>query len=206
MKRWVYILSIVTLILFIALAFAYEHPIVVQFDVVMNQLLFSNSFVAFFHYFGETKFIIVISVILILSLWIRHHNYRGMLLVVLTVGVGNGLNQLLKTMIERPRPDIVDQLTTYSLPSGHAMVGLLYVFTVAYILSEVSVSHKTSIAIWSIAFILVLLMGLSRVAGNHHYASDVVAGWSLGFTWFMICVYWYESRKRKINKIMQKST
>lgn len=206
MKRWTYILSPWTLILFIALAFTYVHPAVVQFDSAMNQLFFGNSFISFFHLFGETKFIVVISVILILSLWFRFRNYRGMLLVVLTVGAGNGLNQLVKTMIERPRPDLVDQLNSFSFPSGHAMVGLLYVFTVAYILSEVLVSQKAKSTIWFIAIILALLMGLSRIAGSHHYASDVVAGWSLGYTWFVICVYWYESRKRKLNKIKTKES
>ncbi len=201
MKRWTYILSSLTLLLFIALVFTYEHPVVVQFDGAMNQLFFGNVFISFFHLFGETKVIVAISVILILSLWFRQRNYRGMLLVVLTVGVGNGLNQLIKDLVERPRPDMADQLTSFSFPSGHAMVGLLYVFTIAYILAELFISRKATIIIWSIAIILVLLMGLSRVAGSHHYTSDVMAGWSLGFTWFMICIYWYESRKRKINKM-----
>lgn len=201
MKRWSYILSAITLLLFIALAFAYEHPVVVQIDSAMNQLFYDNSFISFFHLFGETKFIVVISVILILLLWFKFRNYRGMLLVVLTVGAGNGLNQLVKTLVERPRPDMVDQLTSFSFPSGHAMVGLLYVFTIAYILAEVLANHKMSIIIWSFAIILVLLMGLSRIAGSHHFTSDVVAGWSFGYTWFTICVYWYDSRKRKIKKL-----
>jgi len=129
-----------------------------------------------------------------------------MLLVLLTVGAGNGINQLVKSLIERPRPDMLEQLSSFSFPSGHAMMGLLYVFTIAYIISELFMSQKTSITVWSIAVILVILMGLSRIASSHHYATDVLAGWSLGFTWFIICIYWYESRKRKINKLKIKES
>lgn len=199
MKKWVYIVSAITLILFIVLAFTYEHPTVVKLDEAIKKLLDGNNFISFFHIFGETKFIVTISIILILSLWLKQRNYRGMLLVVFAVGVGNGLNQLVKNIVERPRPEMVDQLTSFSFPSGHAMIGLLYIFIIAYILVELS--NRATIIIWSIAIILVLFVGLSRITDNHHYLSDVVAGWSLGFTWFMICIYWYESRKRKFNSL-----
>ncbi|HWL26938.1 MAG TPA: phosphatase PAP2 family protein [Ureibacillus sp.] len=206
MKKWTYFVSLIAFICFIVLALSYEQPILVQFDETMNQLFFGNSFISFFHLFGETKFIMIISIILILSLWFRQRNYRGMLLVLLTVGAGNGINQLVKSLIERPRPDMLEQLSSFSFPSGHAMMGLLYVFTIAYIISELFMSQKTSITVWSIAVILVILMGLSRIASSHHYATDVLAGWSLGFTWFIICIYWYESRKRKINKLKIKES
>ncbi|CAM5206242.1 Undecaprenyl-diphosphatase OS=Ureibacillus acetophenoni OX=614649 GN=SAMN05877842_111107 PE=4 SV=1 [Ureibacillus acetophenoni] len=206
LRKWPYIIAAFTLVLFTVIIFTYEEPFVVQFDGAMNQLFFGNSFIEFFHIFGETKMIVIISLILILSLWFRHRNYRGMLFVVLAVGVGNGLNQLIKTLIARPRPEMVDQLTSFSLPSGHAMIGLLYLFTIAYILSEILNSRKTAVAIWIIALILVILTGLSRVSGSHHYATDIIAGWCIGFTWFMIVVYWYESRKRKINQLKTKES
>lgn len=199
-------MTLIALICFIVLAFSYEQPLAVQFDDAMHQIFFGNSFISFFHLFGETNFIIIISIVLILSLWFRQQNYRGMLFVVLTVGAGNGINQLAKTLIERPRPDVVEQLTSFSMPSGHAMVGLLYVFTIAYIVTELLMNRKSIMVTWIVAILIVVLMGLSRISSSHHYATDVIAGWSLGFTWFIICVYWYEGRNRKIKKLMTKES
>lgn len=92
MRKWAYIFSGVTLIFFLALANNYEHPVILKFDEAMNHLLFGNNFISFFHYFGETILIVTIALICILYLWIRLSNYRGMLLVVFAVGIGNGLN------------------------------------------------------------------------------------------------------------------
>lgn len=206
LRKWPYIIAVLTLFLFTVIVFTYKQPLVVQFDGAMNQLFFRNSFIEFFHLFGETNLIVTISLICILLLWFRYRNYRGMLFVVLAVGVGNVLNQLIKNVIARPRPDMVDQLSSFSFPSGHAMVGLLYLFTVAYILSEVLPGQKKFIAIWIVAIILVFLTGISRVSGSHHYATDVVAGWCLGYTWFIICLFWYESRKRKLNHLKTKES
>ncbi|WP_301281715.1 ECF transporter S component [Lysinibacillus capsici] len=108
---------------------------------------------------------------------------------------GNVLNQLLKKWEQRPRPEIEDQLTSFSFPSGHSMTGILYLFTLAYILAENS-SKGRKILLWLGATILMVLIGLSRIAGARHFATDVLAGWSIGYTWFIICVIWYERRKR----------
>lgn len=89
---------------------------VVSLDQKMGNLLEGNSFITAFHYFGDTKFILLIALLIILLLWIRSHNYRGMLYVLFTVGVGNALNQLLKRVIQRERPDVPSQLETYSFP------------------------------------------------------------------------------------------
>lgn len=32
-------------------------------------------------------------------------------------------------------------------------------------------------------------VGLSRVALNVHYPSDVLAGWSLGYLYFLVCLW-----------------
>lgn len=202
MRKWLYILSGVTLLIFLALMVNYEHGAIVYLDGAITELLFGNNFISFFHYFGETKLIVGIALTCILYLWFKQRNYRGMLLVVLAVGMGNGLNQLMKNLIGRTRPDAVDQLTSFSFPSGHAMVGLLYLFIVAYIVTETVKNQKAAMMVWIFVIILVFLTGLSRITGNHHYASDVIAGWGLGFTWFMVCIYWYERRKRSANKII----
>ncbi|MEK5330963.1 MULTISPECIES: phosphatase PAP2 family protein [unclassified Lysinibacillus] len=195
MKKWSYPLAIVTLIVFFALRLTYKSDMILNFDKKVAEILFGNRYIEIFHYIGEPKFVVGVAIILILYLAWRAKNYRGMLFVVLTFAVGNVLNQMLKKWVQRPRPEIDDQLTSFSFPSGHAMSGILYLFTVAYLLSENNTKAR-QIQLWIGAIVLTILIGLSRVAGARHFASDVLAGWSIGYTWFIICVLWYERRKR----------
>lgn len=202
MKKASYILAIITFCLFFIILINFEKPSFVQFDKEMTDALSGNDLMTAFHYLGETTAIIGVSLIVLLVLWFKQRNYRGMLFVLLTIGMGRVLNQFIKNWIDRPRPEIGSLVdASFSFPSGHAMIGLLYLFTIAYLLSETYLSNKKAIIFWAVAIILTLMTGLSRIAESHHYATDVIAGWCIGFTWFVICVVWYENRKRKINRI-----
>ncbi|CAM5196468.1 phosphoesterase PA-phosphatase related [Lysinibacillus sphaericus] len=198
-KKWAFPLAIVTLIAFFMLRLTYQGETIFNFDTKVADILFGNPFIEAFHYIGEPSFVITVALILMVYLAWRVKNYRGMLFVLLTFAGGNVLNQLLKKWIQRPRPEIEDQLTSFSFPSGHAMSGILYLFTVAYLLSENN-SKARQIQLWVGAIALTILIGLSRIAGARHFASDVLAGWCVGYTWFIICVLWYERRKRLYKK------
>ena len=200
MKKWFYPLGLVTLLGFAALFLNFTRNEMIHFDDKMANLLGGNQFITFFHYFGETEFIVFAMLILVAFLWFRFKNFRGMLFVVFAVGVGNVLNQLLKKWIQRERPDVPHQLESFSFPSGHAMVGLLYVFTIAYFLTEYQTDKKVKVLIWSGAVLLAAMIGLSRISEYRHYASDVFAGWMVGYTWFVIVALWYEYRKRNFKR------
>ena len=197
MKNWMFVLAILTFIIFAFLMYSFETPAFVNFDKEMASLLGGNKFIDAFHYLGETKFFFAVGILLIIWLWFYKRNYYGMFLVLLTYPGGFLLNQLIKRIVERPRPEMVDQLTSFSFPSGHAMMAMLYLLTIAYFLTERSVGKNKSIIIWLVAIILIVLIGLSRIAGSRHFATDVIAGWSLGYTWFVLCVLWYEMRRRQ---------
>lgn len=201
MRKFAYILAFFTLIAFFILKINFDRPSYVAFDERMGDFLGGNKVIIFFHNIGDTGFVVGVAMLLLLWLWIRERNYRGMLFVLMTIAAGNVLNQVLKKWIERPRPEMVDQLTSFSFPSGHSMTGILYLLTVAYLLTEVTASKKKIIALWVMAVVLAVLIGMSRVAEGRHFATDVLAGWSMGYTWFIICVLWYENRKRTFKKI-----
>ncbi|WP_391204944.1 phosphatase PAP2 family protein [Psychrobacillus sp. L4] len=201
MKKWFYPLGLASLLGFVSFFLTFTKDEVVALDHKMSELLSGNQFIIPFHYLGETAFVIIIMLLLFAYLWIHSKNYRGMLFGLFTVGVGNVLNQLLKKWVQRARPDVPHQLESFSFPSGHAMVGLLYVFTVAYFLTEYQSNKKTRILIWIGAILLTMMIGLSRIAESRHFASDVFAGWMAGYTWFVIVALWYEYRKKSVPKI-----
>ncbi|WKA55247.1 phosphatase PAP2 family protein [Planococcus shixiaomingii] len=197
-----YPLGMATLIAFFAILITFPSVQFRQIDIAAFELLGGNSFVDGLSLLGDQWVIMTISVSLIVYLWIHRKNYRGMLFVFLTAGVGNVLNQLLKRIYDRERPDFPHGLESFSFPSGHAMVGLLYLFTVAYFMAENIASKSGKWLVWGVAAALALGVGLSRVAGGEHYFSDVLAGWCAGYSWFIAIAVWYETRERLYRKQM----
>lgn len=199
MTKFFYLLAIVTPVIFFVFYANLNSAWLNSLDTNASNLLKGNSFIEFFHYFGETKFIMIVAILLLFWLWFRGSNYRGMMFALLTIAGGNVLNQLLKGWVQRPRPVIPHQLTSFSFPSGHAMVGILYLFTIAYFATEYGATMKRKILVWSLAVTMTILIGLSRIAGIHHFASDVIAGWSIGYSWFILIVIWYQRRRRMVD-------
>ena len=79
-------------------------------------------------------------------------------------------------------------------------MGVLYLFMLAYLFSKVTTQHKKITVVWVAAAVLACFIGLSRIAESRHFATDVLAGWSLGYTWLVVCVVWYELRERKFKR------
>lgn len=197
LKKRISVFALITLVMFLIIALNFDTPSFEAFDIKIRSLLFGNSFIILFHNLGEIKFIIVATVIMLLYIAIFKKDFRGVLFVLLTVGVGNGLNQLLKRIFARPRPEIEDQLSSFSFPSGHAQISVLFFLTLAYLISKWLKNKKWKFTTYGLMLVLIFLIGLSRIAEGRHYATDVLAGWSIGYTWFIICVLWYESKKHK---------
>ncbi|MGI2328813.1 phosphatase PAP2 family protein [Planococcus sp. YIM B11945] len=192
-----------TLICFFAILISFPSEQFRQIDQSAYNLLGENAFVDSLSILGEPWVILLASILLILYLWLHQQNYRGMLFVFFAVGVGNALNQGLKRLFDRERPNLPHGLDSYSFPSNHAMVGLLYLFTIAYFLTERLESKMGKWLVWLAAAGLALGVGTSRIAGGEHYFSDVLAGWCAGYSLFVAVAVWYEMRERFFKKHMQ---
>ena len=136
-KKWAYPLALVALGIFLVVAFNFKTPNFEAFDERIASLLRGNEFIILFHYIGETIFVVIVALVLLLFLWIRERNYRGMLFVVMTFAGGTLLNQLVKNYFTRPRPEIVDQLSSYSFPSGHSQMSVLFLLGVLDALASI---------------------------------------------------------------------
>jgi undecaprenyl-diphosphatase len=93
------------------------------------------------------------------------------------------LEPLLKNLFQRGRP--MAEITTYSFPSGHAMLALTFNLTLAYLLYKVwryfsaHTCGAGGVILAVSAAGLTLAMGFSRVYLNRHFPSDVLAGFFL---------------------------
>jgi undecaprenyl-diphosphatase len=118
--------------------------------------------------------------------------YRTALVVTIAAGSGELLNQIMKTMVGRPRPDVVPHLrdvASASFPSGHAMESAIVYLTLGVMLMRVAERPLTKIYCLGIAIFVTFAVGISRVYLGVHYPTDVLGGWILGFMW--ASVWWF---------------
>jgi undecaprenyl-diphosphatase len=111
-------------------------------------------------------------------------------LLAVSVAGGTLLSHVLKLAFDRPRPDLVAHLVdvrTLSFPSGHAMMSAVTFLTVGVLLARTSPRRRLKVYIAGVAVLLTLLVGFSRVFLGVHWPTDVLAGWSVGAAWAVLC-------------------
>ena len=117
---------------------------------------------------------------------------RRRLALLITVAVAGGmlLNTGLKHVFDRERPTAVPHLrevTTPSFPSGHAAASAVVYLTLGALLAGVVKGKFTKAYCVAVAMGLTFLVGASRVYLGVHYPTDVLAGWSVGLMWALLC-------------------
>jgi undecaprenyl-diphosphatase len=109
---------------------------------------------------------------------------------------GGLLSGLIKVLFGRVRPVGAALLNqhTYSFPSGHAATSAAVVVTLCYVLArERMMSWPAAILIGGTVPILV---GLTRLYLNVHWATDVAAGWTVGLFVAAMSAALYEHLRR----------
>ena len=115
----------------------------------------------------------------------------------------------LKWYFQRPRPltPLLQEASGLSFPSGHAFMSFALCGILIYILykeiKNVWVKWLTMYAMLVFTFFI----GVSRVYLRVHYASDVIAGFCMGFMWVVIALAVLsrlEKHKEKLPEILSK--
>lgn len=136
---------------------------------------------------GSPTFFLTIGLSVFVYL-LRNKKKKNAKLLLLSVVGSFLLNAIIKNMFSRIRPlnyMLIDQ-GGYSFPSGHSMVSMTFYTTLAYILLENVKDKRTRIFIWIGNFVLVGLIGFSRIYLGVHWPTDVIVGFFLGFIFFLI--------------------
>ena len=137
--------------------------------------------------FGQVLLYLIIALVVIVVALARR-NVQTALFLVISVELMGLVTEAGKWLSNRPRPStaLVYGISS-SFPSGHAlgvMVGVLSLLTVLWPM----VSRRLRIPVIAVAVALVFLVGFARVILNVHHPSDIVAGWALGFLYYLLCV------------------
>jgi undecaprenyl-diphosphatase len=105
------------------------------------------------------------------------------LLGALVVGIASVANGIVKAVIARERPDLLEAIVTepgFSFPSGHSALGMVAWGVLAVLVSRSRFGRRARAAIIAALALLVFLIGVSRIYLGVHYPTDVIAGWVAG--------------------------
>jgi undecaprenyl-diphosphatase len=100
------------------------------------------------------------------------------------------LSQTMKWGFARPRPQLVPhgaEVYTASFPSGHSMMSAVVYLTLGALLARTQPDRYVKAYVLTVATVLTVLVGSSRVYLGVHWPTDVIAGWALGGLWALAC-------------------
>jgi undecaprenyl-diphosphatase len=169
----------------------------------------TNKFMLFVTFLGTHKFLIPANLTLIAYfLFIKRHKWYSIKVPAIALS-SMGLMFGLKHLFGRPRPNVplLFEAEGLSFPSGHALFSITFYGLLVYIIYH---AVKQKGLRWALIVFLVVLMfviGFSRVYLRVHYASDVVAGFCVGFMWLVFAI-WMLNRmerfsRRQIDPVVQ---
>jgi undecaprenyl-diphosphatase len=142
-----------------------------------------------------TLITLVVAGYLLIERW-----YASTLFLLVAVAGGMLLTNVLKGFFDRDRPTVVPHLADSflkSYPSGHSMMSSVVYLTLAVLLARAMERRRVKVYCVTVALLLSLIVGASRVYLGVHYPTDVIAGWAGGIAWALLCwlaAYWLEKR------------
>ena len=136
---------------------------------------------------ASVPFIVGVLVAAILRAPCRPH----VILAAVNVGAISAIDQLLKVLVRRPRPQgfRLVEAQGLSFPSGHSMAAMAFYGYGIWLVRCGAFGLPFSAAIEIVLACAILAVGVSRIYLGVHYASDVLGGFCLSFAWLILFVH-----------------
>jgi len=202
MKKRQLILSIVPILLFILLVICIKAELVTEFEdwVYLETIGYMSpiltTVIKMITHTGDAISVIFICFLLLI---IPKTRIQYGLMVAINIVIVEIVNYILKIIFSRERPNILRLVneTSYSFPSGHAMINTaLYTMLIFCIFHHVESRKIRCIAI-IFGIFYPIVISFTRVYLGVHYITDVLGGWLLGISLTFIV---YKSFKKFVWK------
>lgn len=190
-KNFKWIILFICLIGFLALAEDVFHKEIMKGDIIGYKIIstflisdFTTPIAKFITNFGGAIFLIILTI----TLFVLIKNKKIGLSIILNLIVITGLNQILKYILQRPRPTeyrLIEE-TGFSFPSGHSMVSMaFYGYLIYLIYKYVKNKYLKWISIVLLST-LICSIGISRIYLGVHYTSDVLGGFLISLSYLIV--------------------
>ena len=192
-KHWKRIVLFICLIGFLELAEDVFNKEIMNWDIIGYKIIstflisdFATPISKFITNFGGAIFIILLTVILIAVI----KNKKIGLSILTNLAIITILNQLLKRILQRPRPTeyrIIEE-SGYSFPSGHSMISMAFYGYLIYLIYKYVENKNVKWILISLLSVLICLIGISRIYLGVHYTSDVLGGFLISISYLVIYI------------------
>jgi undecaprenyl-diphosphatase len=148
--------------------------------------------------FDPITFRVVATVAAVVLLW--RGRRRLAIWTLVTIWGAALFGVLLKSVVGRARPDLVDAVATApgrSFPSGHALNSVVGCAVLLLLVSPLLRRSWRPVVI-AAAVVIPLVVGFARIGLGVHFLSDVVAGELLGLAWVAITAAAFQAWRRDV--------
>ena len=167
----------------------------ILFDVALMDYIHNStnpiitSIMKFISFIGSATFLVP-AIAMVISYAIVKKKYYITKLILLSTAGSWILNFLLKEVFQRTRPVeyfLVNQ-GGLSFPSGHSMVTMTFYTTLAYLLAKNTKNANKKRLIKIIAYVMIILMGISRIYLGVHWPTDVLGAYLIGYIFYYLYI------------------
>lgn len=135
---------------------------------------------------GSSAVLVPLVVVIGLAWWWRPPARRTFALLAGAYLGAEGLFNLIKVLVGRPRPPVTLALAHFSgssFPSGHATLAAAVWGMIASLAADATPRWTRKVVTWAAAALLIAAVGATRLYLGAHWFTDVVGGWALGALW-----------------------
>lgn len=137
---------------------------------------------------GDVYFLLGLVLVVGAWVWRRSRSWVPLATMLTTLGGAVVLYTVVRPLVGRPRPEFgpaVMEISGFAFPSGHATQAVAVYGVLAFLISKQLRSWPRAVAIWTVATLLALLIGFSRLYLGVNWISDVLGGFALGGLWLV---------------------
>ena len=192
-KNWKWILVFICLTGFMALAEDVFNKEIMNGDIIGYKIIstflisdFVTPIAKIITNFGGAIFLIIFTI----TLFVLIKNKKIGLSIFLNLVIVTALNQLLKRILQRPRPTeyrIIEE-NGYSFPSGHSMISMAFYGYLIYLICKYVKNKYIKYISTILLSILICSIGISRIYLGVHYTSDVLGGFCISISYLVIYI------------------
>jgi undecaprenyl-diphosphatase len=167
----------------------------------------NTGLMQFFSFLGSHYFLIPANLLLVVYfLLIKKQPWFSIKVPVISLS-SLLLMFILKQFFHRERPliPLLEEARGLSFPSGHALMSSTFYGLLIYISLKGLENRVAQYSVFISFFLLILIIGLSRIYLRVHYASDVIAGFCLGLVWLVLSLSVLNKVERLSTKEIQTS-
>lgn len=143
---------------------------------------------------GQKEVVLPIFLTVSAWFWYRKRTRAALHIIGLAILMAGSI-YLIKNCLHSLRPwGILQSPDTYSMPSGHSTLSATLYIGLAYIFSH---SFKKRAIPYSIALVIVFLVGISRLYLGAHWLTDILSAWILSAALLLVVIISYQRQIEK---------